>query len=1411
MSTSSLTSLPPPSSDTLDIPAPRPAPKRTYGRARPASPPPLAETSSSSSIVSAQPAYTSPSKALLDRWSSVNQSWRQELSKLDAPSSDNTEEVDDLEEARKEMERLRRQARGLKALDTNQQTTPRPPYTNLAPPKGTTPLAQTSSLTSLPDTATSPQRSSPPIAPARALQAQSSDTAEETMFPIRKSGANAKPKRIILSDEESGNDEDDPPLFAKDTSRSATPDQVYEGEASTTERGSSPPPSRSIARSADESDEEDNENMAEYLRKDEEARVQKETQARALAEAEAVRHPQSSALDGLDDLFDNEEDDEPREKKSRASRGLNKADKAEMEKDIARAHRERPVAFSRPEPSRLPITAWLAQANVAVRTKIENKSDVPGLTFGRSPATSPSQQTPPDDEIISWTPSSGHRRELGTTSTSRISIENPNTPTPIARRDKGKGKANILDDEGEEGQDLMRFLDEEKKRDDREARRKKLEEFKRQAIAARQQQQKPMKLNMEPAKPSSDGPPEEEEESDFEIDNEPTPKKDVFVQKALNGRQVPGAKAILSKSNNQSTISKQKQGFLARAGKLHKNKNHTEGISETYVDFAGKAFSHSNQKLQNGGARPSTQKKGRDEALSNEEFNKFIVAKHQQQISLIARKKEEDYGRVKMLPGRQEQIIQIPETQVEGDQPEDADGDKVEDEDDEEYNPEEGEEEEEERMVWSGEDEGSGSEAEPDEEAVDQGEEGIENIVDVIPETLEDDEEEEEEVNPMFKRKPRASARVAFDSDDEDNAKPSSAKEVPRQEDQPQSSATLKSSTADDGFGGFDLGGFGDASQGFSQLFGATQAADPMADGDAFAGLRADHQGGFLPSQAILPEVQISKTQVERDNNLIAAEIEEAAMERMQEMEQPKKQYINERGLFTQTKPPTAVYEDTQISSARRNLGGLSDVSMFDGQTQTQTQQTPYGKQTQTPTQMGTSSIDRHAIVGSPTQTQEEDEEEETFSRLRRRVSDPDVEGNSIMLSPTQPAQPAQPQSQNRTVFDRMMKAASRPQKPKLKSRMVDEQAEESDEDNGWAMPFGAAENEDDDDDDEQDTFLEGLVDDQHVDEEERRRQDELANQKNREIQEADDFRLEQEARKITEGQYRTKKRGKDFVDDESGSDDELGGKRKRWSKKERKKRRLDREDGLDKLEGEANVFKRVYEVDLESDEDDIDETPFFDMDNMPRGGGGWSFMTMTREPGETLQEEVDIAPRLTAREKADMLRARARMNEGKTVEDLAMDDMDEDALILPNDPRARALKQRRNTYIDVDDEEDEEQSRRAGDGNTGYSISKRSSAKISATLTGGTDIHRRSLASYASYVQEESQVTRRAAGGAAGVSVIRPQAQAQSASNNPLSRNGSLSAHRPAPVPHPHRQSTTSSTNSGSGSVLLSKSGKFN
>lgn len=67
-----------------------------------------------------------------------------------------------------------------------------------------------------------------------------------------------------------------------------------------------------------------------------------------------------------------------------------------------------------------------------------------------------------------------------------------------------------------------------------------------------------------------------------------------------------------------------------------------------------------------------------------------------------------------------------------------------------------------------------------------------------------------------------------------------------------------------------------------------------------------------------------------------------------------------------------------------------------------------------------------------------------------------------------------------------------------------------------------------------------------------------------REIAKADDAKREAEARKITAGEHRTKRRGRDFVsDDEEDGDGYSRRKRNRWAKIQRKIRKLDSGEGL--------------------------------------------------------------------------------------------------------------------------------------------------------------------------------------------------------------------------------------------------------
>lgn len=116
-----------------------------------------------------------------------------------------------------------------------------------------------------------------------------------------------------------------------------------------------------------------------------------------------------------------------------------------------------------------------------------------------------------------------------------------------------------------------------------------------------------------------------------------------------------------------------------------------------------------------------------------------------------------------------------------------------------------------------------------------------------------------------------------------------------------------------------------------------------------------------------------------------------------------------------------------------------------------------------------------------------------TLRRLKRRVSHDGADEE------VQPYLSPRVDDGDNNAFHRMMNAAKQPREKLLgRSNLVDDHAEESDEDNGWA-PIGGPEEEEDED--EEDGYVPDLVDDARVDDEEKRRQDELAAEKARYVE----------------------------------------------------------------------------------------------------------------------------------------------------------------------------------------------------------------------------------------------------------------------------------------------------------------------
>jgi hypothetical protein len=298
---------------------------------------------------------------------------------------------------------------------------------------------------------------------------------------------------------------------------------------------------------------------------------------------------------------------------------------------------------------------------------------------------------------------------------------------------------------------------------------------------------------------------------------------------------------VLRRDNTVSAISKQRQDQLRFAGRSARHKD--GDASETFVAFAAKTFNHADLKRATGGAKPAERQAGRDRPVDAKSLDAMMKASHLRQVAAVQKKKEEDWGRARALPQRQEQDV---EKLLDMTAKADARG--VEDEEDEEededgdYDPED-EDSGDEVVQFSGDEdedegEGDGEEAGSDVENDLEMSEGDKENVPLSSSSKQNGEDEDEDDEPLplkVVRKARASNRAVVDSDDEEVTprRPTEPRQPLGEVSAPaQADVTPKGiePTFVDlaGFGSGGIGGSGSGSgsgsPGFSQLFEATQA-----------------------------------------------------------------------------------------------------------------------------------------------------------------------------------------------------------------------------------------------------------------------------------------------------------------------------------------------------------------------------------------------------------------------------------------------------------------------------------------------------------------------------------------------------------------------------------------------------------
>ncbi|ODN84040.1 hypothetical protein L202_00067 [Cryptococcus amylolentus CBS 6039] len=1263
--------LPPNPSSTVSFqsdPPAKPLVRKTYGRQKHVSPPPEPQPSSSS-VDAPGP---SPSK----RWTSASDKMLASFASLDpgagADREDEDEVMDD-EAVKRELERMRksRQSRSNPepepavpaAEEHSPSNAPAPEAEGAAlePTQGDdsdkddtedTPKAaprkdslyvtvngSTHSTPSLPELPPSSPprgkfssstslsngeegRSSQSGASADTFMTQRERQARnETLPPEKQAKKGLKKKRVVVeSDEES---EDDVPTRAP---RDRSPETPIQWEDNGDEPADEP-----------QKDEYDlgaaMEEVAEEEEEAERTRTRNEKREKELSRREDPL--KGAGMDGLFDDDDEEQEKKPKKKASpQSSKGLNKQDKKQMHKDIDAAERSRTVHLARPRTdSHNTMADWM-------KSYAESQAGFSRSHPSSGPAESISEFDTPVPERIAPAKTGSEGK---VPSSQAMLAESIVTSSPSAASNKLGRKgvffkpspratpAPVVDevDAGEEEQDFAAFAADLDAQDEAaeavsalaaEKAAKQAALYKRKlALVAKAEQEKSKKIGKKVK--------EEEGDSDVEIVYGPNAKK---------------GKRPLSKLPNGATLH-------------HKPRPSDQKISETYMAHAGRGFAHAHERSFNAGSRPAGQKRGRDRIISQQDLDKDLHDRIARQAAFVRKDREMIFGKGRMrVPERQEvdldaiqqELSKRAEEEVKDEDEEDKD------EDDEDYV----EEEETEEALYSGEE---GDAVEEDEE---EGEETQEDEPDAKPVKHEEDEEENVAF-PKPKTRPSARRQIVPDSDDEEDAPASTFMPPP---DLP-ASATQRSTQAasgdsgnladDDvpmgpadaggeeglgdnfaaGFGDFDVGGFGDdAGGGFSQLFNETQVDNAE---DALAKLRKPDASGLAPTLAALPEVEISETQMARDDALVMGVMEDAAMDNRRESEAPKKMYLNTQGMFTQTRPndwedapdpPQRPYDETQWTPYSH-----SQRPPYPSSTQQNTDDSPLPTSERdaadvSPTQPKLRRLKRRS---SPAPEAEDAEEED------ERAATPELEETQISSAPRN-ALTALMDSRNRR--DPSEPAKSKKDKGK-ESEYIQRQAEESDDEDmgGWGKTHDEEEEEASGDEDQ---IVEGLVNDEQRSEAERERDEELGRAKLREIEKADDEKRMKAAKDLIDGVHRKHRRGEDFVDDD---EEERGQRYKRINRKVRKIVNEKTKEGLIGNES-TDRFQAAYEEEQDSESDDETQAYHPDIFEGARG------------PSPELQRENTPPQQVSFSEGLKRLREMGRKN-GERNMDTLDDDLDKE------------------------------------------------------------------------------------------------------------------------------------------------------
>ncbi|GAA5967806.1 hypothetical protein JCM11641_005771 [Rhodosporidiobolus odoratus] len=343
-------------------------------------------------------------------------------------------------------------------------------------------------------------------------------------------------------------------------------------------------------------------------------------------------------------------------------------------------------------------------------------------------------------------------------------------------------------------------------------------------------------------------------------------------------------------------------------------------------------------------------------------------------------------------------------------------------------------------------------------------------------------------------------------------------------------------------FGGIDTGGDG----GFSQFFDSQFSQDAAGDGALTDGFLRPAQDDYAAPAATMFAAQPLISTAERAAD--AARLEARGGFNNFEPETPReapaaRQYINDQGLLTQTRPANLFADSPSDSPAsfsfRQSLSTRASETQLAGdapmQTPTQTSKNPtkLRRQGALTSFSALATTEMQALLGTAA------------------VSQPNGDLAETQEEETQEAMPSAAQPQTlaaKNAFDALRAGATQanapapapaaaPKRP-AKSAFINDQAGMDDEDEGGGLGGVSADEDEEGHDDE----LESLVDNEEVHEEVRAEQDALAEELHAAEMEKRDEAALKRAEGIAAGKERNKRRGGDLSDDE-WYDDFVGNK----------------------------------------------------------------------------------------------------------------------------------------------------------------------------------------------------------------------------------------------------------------------------